>query len=108
MSISIVQGHSCIAKLLRIIYSKLQIINSLPYLSILNPGSYTCRGSNICRVVQQNEGNKRLDPFKCQMSKLFNLIIIEMVPYVEENKLIINTSLDMCILISDIATINYL
>ena len=27
----------------------------VPYLSILKPGSYTCRGSNICQVVQQYE-----------------------------------------------------
>ena len=37
----------------------------VPYLSVLKPGSNTCRGSNICRVVQQNERNKRLGPFKC-------------------------------------------
>ena len=44
----------------------------IPYLSVLKPGSYTCRGSNICRVVQQNEGNKCLGPFKRRVSKLFN------------------------------------
>ena len=27
----------------------------VPYLSVLKPGSYTCRGSNICQVVQQYE-----------------------------------------------------
>ena len=35
----------------------------LPYLSILKPGSNTRRGSNIRRVVQQNERNKRPGPF---------------------------------------------
>ena len=28
---------------------------SIPYLSVLKPGSYTRRGSNIRRVVQQSE-----------------------------------------------------
>ena len=47
-------------------------------------------------------------PFKRWVSKLFNLINVEMVPYIKENKLIIHTSLDMCILISDIATVDRL
>ena len=79
----------------------------IPYLFVLKPGSYTCRGSNIRRVVQQNEGNKCLGPFKCRVSKLFNLINVKMVQYIKENKLIIDISLDMCILLSDIATVNH-
>ena len=86
-------------------YSMYVCIN-LPYLSVLKPCSYTRRGSNICQVVQQNEGNKCLGPFKCQVSKLFNLINVKMVPYIKENKLIIDISLDMCILFSDIATVD--
>ena len=43
------------------------------------------RGSNICRVVQQNERNKRLGPFKCQVPKLLNLINLKMVPNIKEN-----------------------
>ena len=35
----------------------------IPYLSVLKPGSYTRKCSNICRVVQQNEWNKCLGPF---------------------------------------------
>ena len=31
-----------------------------------------------------------------------------MVSYIKENKLIIDTSLDMCILLSDIATVDHL
>ena len=34
----------------------------LPYLSVLKPGSNTRRGSNIRRVVQQNERNKMPGP----------------------------------------------
>ena len=58
--------------------------------------------------MQQNEWNKRLGPFKRRVSKLFNLINVKMVQYIKENKLIIDTSLDMCILLSDIATVNRL
>ena len=36
----------------------------MPYLSIINPGSYTRRGSNIHQVVQQNKLNKRLRSLK--------------------------------------------
>ena len=46
-------------------------------LSILKPGSYTCRGSNICRVVQKLE---HLGLLKCRVPKLLNLLIINMVP----------------------------
>ena len=80
----------------------------IPYLSVLKLGSYTHRGSNIRRVVKQNEGNKCLGPFKRQVSKLFNLINVKMVPYIKENKLIIDISLDMCILLLDIATVDHL
>ena len=62
------------------------------YLSILKSGSYTRRGSNIHRVVQQNEWNERLGPFKCRVPKLLNLI------YIMENWLILNISFDVCIL----------
>ena len=78
------------------------------YLSVLKPGSYTHRGSNRRRVVQQYEGNKCLGPFKHRVSKLFNLINVKIVPYIKENKLIIDISLDMCILLSDIATVDCL
>ena len=57
----------------------------IPYISVLKPGSSTCRGSNICRVVQQNERNKCLGPFKCQVPKLLNLINLKMVPNIKEN-----------------------
>ena len=46
----------------------------IPYLSILKPGSNTCRGSNICQVVQQNERNKCLGLFKRRVPKLLYLI----------------------------------
>ena len=80
------------------------MISTITILSILKPDSYTCRGSSICRVVQQNEGNRCLGPFKCWVSKLFSLISIKMVPYIKENKFIIDISLHMCILLSDIAS----
>ena len=51
----------------------------VPYLSVLKPGSNTCRGSKIRRVVQQNERNKRLGLFKCRVPKLLNLINLKMV-----------------------------
>ena len=51
--------------------------NLLPYLSVLKPGSYTRRGLNIHWVVQQNEWNKCLDPFKHRVPKLLNLINIK-------------------------------
>ena len=57
----------------------------LPYLSVLKPGSNTRRGSNIRWVVQQNERNKHLGPFKCRVPKLLNLINLKMVPNVKEN-----------------------
>ena len=75
------------------------------YLSILKLGLYTCRGSNIYWVVQQNEWNKYMGPFKHWVPKLLNIIDVKMVPYVEENKLIFNISLDMFILLSDITTV---
>ena len=63
----------------------LAIQNLLPYLSVLKPGSNTGRGSNIHQVVQQNERNKLLGPFKCQVSTLLNLINLKMAPNVKEN-----------------------
>ena len=80
----------------------------LPYLSVLKPGSNTCRGSNTRWVVQQNERNKRLDLFKRRVSKLLNLINLKMVPNVMENKLILNISLDVCISLSDVAIVDHL
>ena len=53
--------------------------------TILKPGSNTRRGSNIRRIVQQNERNKCLGPFKRRVPKLINLINLEMVPNVKEN-----------------------
>ena len=38
----------------------------------------------------------------------FNESDVKMLPYVKENKHILNISLDMCILLSDIATIDRL
>ena len=69
----------------------------IPYWSILKPGSYTHRGSNIHRVVQQNEWNKCLGPFKHRVLKLVNLINAKIVPYIMENYLILDISLDVCI-----------
>ena len=80
----------------------------MPYLSVLKPGSYTCRGSNIRWVVQQNERNKYLGPFKCQVQKLLNLIHLKMVLNVKENQLILDISLDACISLSDVATVHRL
>ena len=57
----------------------------VPYLSVLKPGSNTCRGSNIRGVVQQNERNKCLGLFKCRVPKLLTLINLKMVPNVKEN-----------------------
>ena len=76
------------------------------YLSVLKPGSNTRRGSNIHWVVQQNERNKRLGPFKCQVPKLLNLINLKMVPNIKENYFNLNISLDVCISLSDVATVD--
>ena len=78
------------------------------YLSVLKPGSYTHRGSTIHRVVQQNEQNKRLGPFNHWVPKFLNLINVKTVPYIKENKLIPDISLDMCILLLDIVTVDCL
>ena len=51
----------------------------VPYLSILKPGS------NIRWVMQWNERNKRLGPFKRRVPKLLNLINLTMAPNVKEN-----------------------
>ena len=56
--------------------------------------------------MQQNEGNKCLGPFKCRVSKLFNLINVKMVQCIKEDKLIVDIPLDMCTLLSDIATVD--
>ena len=58
--------------------------------------------------MQQNEWNKCLGSFKRRVSKLFNLINVKMVPYIKENKFIIDISFDICILLSDIATVDRL
>ena len=57
----------------------------VPYLYVLNPGSNTRSGSNICRVVQQNERNRRLGSFKCWVPKLLNLINLKIVLNHKEN-----------------------
>ena len=58
----------------------------IPYLSVLNLGSNTRRGSSIRQVLQQNERNKCLGPFKHQMPKLLkNLISLKMVTNIKEN-----------------------
>ena len=80
----------------------------LPYLSVLKSGSYTCRGSNIHWVVQQNERNKHLGSFKHQVPKLLNLIHLKMVLNIKENQLILDISLDACISLSDVATVDRL
>ena len=45
---------------------------------------------------------------KHQTTKLFNLINVKMVPYIKENQLIFDNSLDMCILPLDIVIVNRL
>ena len=57
----------------------------IPYLSVLKPGANTHRGSTTHQVVQQNERNKCLGPFKRQVPKLLNLINIRVVPNIKEN-----------------------
>ena len=80
----------------------------ISYLSVLKPGSNTRRGSNIRRVVQQNERNKCLGLFKRQVPKLLNLINLIMVPNINGNYLIVDISLDVCISLPDIATVDRL
>ena len=60
-------------------------ITYVPYLSVLKPGSYTPRDSNIRWIVQQNEWNERLGLFKCRVPKLLNLINAKIVHYIMEN-----------------------
>ena len=43
---------------------------------------------------------------KHRVPKLLNLINTKMVPYIKENELILNISLDLCILLLDIATVD--
>ena len=62
-----------------------RITNMVLYLSVLKPGSNTCRSSNIRRVVQQNERNKRLSSFKHRVPKSLNLINLKTVSNVKEN-----------------------
>ena len=57
----------------------------VPYLSVLKPGWYTRRGSNIHRVVQQNEWNKCLGQLKRRVPKLLDLINIIIVLHIMEN-----------------------
>ena len=63
---------------------------------MLKPGSCTCRDSNICQKIVQRLG-----------LKLFNLINIKMVSRIKKMS-IFSISLDMCILLLDIATVNHL
>ena len=67
----------------------------LRHLSVLKPGSNIRRGSNISRVVQQNERNKCLGPFRCRVPKLLNLINLTMVPNIKEITLF-SVSILMC------------
>ena len=62
------------------------IFCKLPYVSALKPGLYTCKGSNIHRVVQHNERNKHLGSLKCPGEKLLD---IKVALYIKENKLIL-------------------
>ena len=80
----------------------------IPYLSVLKPDAYTHRGSIIHRILQHNEWNKCLCLFKCRLPKLLNLINVKMVPCTKENYLLLDISLDVCILLSDVATIDHL
>ena len=57
----------------------------ISYLSVLKLGSNTCKGSNICWVVQQDETNKYTGPFKYRVPKLLNLINLKMVANAKEN-----------------------
>ena len=76
-----------LATIWRRLWLKTQVntLHYIPYLSILKPGSNTRKSSNICWVVQQNERNKFLSPFKCRMPKLLNLVNLKMMPNVKEN-----------------------
>ena len=60
------------------------------------------------KYMPQNESNKCLGPFKCLVPKLLNLISLKMVPSIKENKLILDISLDVCISLSDVATVDHL
>ena len=46
--------------------------------------------------------------FKHWVPKLLNFIDVTMAPYIKENRLILDISLDMCILLLDIATVDQL
>ena len=70
---------TCLVRSIRVLYT------SVPYLSVLKPGSNARRGSNIHQVVQQNERNKRLGPFKHRVPKLLNLINLKIIPNNKEN-----------------------
>ena len=59
-------------------------------------------------VVQHNEWNKHLGPFKRQVPKLLNLINVKIVPYIMENEFILIISLDMCILLLDADIVDFL
>ena len=63
--------------------------------TILKQGSCICIGSNIYQVVQQNQWNKPLSPFKCQVQKFLNIINAKMVSCTEKIKCILHVSLDM-------------
>ena len=63
----------------------------------IKPGSFTRRGSNIRRVVQQNEWNKCLGPFKCWVPKLLNIINVKIMPYLHHGKLAYSQYLSWCV-----------
>ena len=51
----------------------------------IKAGLIYMQGLKYTRVVQQNEWNKHLGPFKHQVPKLLNLMNIKFVPYIMEN-----------------------
>ena len=75
----------CFSLVIGYTYYRAVNCNWIPYLLVLKPGSNARRGSNIRRVVQQNERNKRLGPFKRRVPKLLNLINLKMMPKDKEN-----------------------
>ena len=70
--------------------------------------SYTHRGSNTHWILQQNKVKKCLGPFKCQVPQLLNLINSNIVLCIKKNECILDISLNMCIFLSEIATVNHL
>ena len=76
MTLIIIDKYICFVGLSFSCITLYNFAKIVPYLSIVKLGSYTRRGSHICWVVQQNEWNKCMGPFKCRVPKLLNLINI--------------------------------